>query len=141
MKKPIIHVSDAISCTTKIALQFAKTLKKNCIIYLNGEVGSGKTIFTSIVANYFGIHTITSSSFSRIQFHQGTPNIVHCDLYRGKQSSIQFLDEIESHLVEPFLLFIEWPNEILSIPNSFQYIVNIGIVSLDVRTYSFEQIT
>ena len=141
MKKTNIYMSDNISCTTKIACEFAKSLKENCIIYLNGDMGSGKTLFTSKVANYFGIHTITSSSFSRIQAHQGTPNIIHCDLYRGIYSSSDFMEELDSHLVEPWLLFIEWPSGILYIPNSFQYIVNIVTIGSNHRKFSIEQVT
>jgi len=141
MKKTNIYVSNEISCTTKIAIEFAKSLKKNCVIYLNGDVGSGKTLFTSKVANYFGTHTITSSSFSRIQAHQGSPNIIHCDLYRGNYSTNEFLEELDSQLLEPWLLFIEWPNGILSIPNSSQYIVNIVIIGLNARRFSIEQVT
>ena len=141
MKKTNIYVSNEISCTTKIAIDFAKSLKKNCVIYLNGDVGSGKTLFTSKVANYFGTHTITSSSFSRIQAHQGSPNIIHCDLYRGNYSTNEFLEELDSQLLEPWLLFIEWPNGILSIPNSSQYIVNIVIIGLNARRFSIEQVT
>ena len=141
MKKTNIYVSNEISCTTKMAIEFAKSLKKNCVIYLNGDVGSGKTLFTSKVANYFGTHTITSSSFSRIQAHQGTPNIIHCDLYRGNYSTNEFLEELDSQLLEPWLLFIEWPNGILSIPNTSQYIVNIVIIGLNVRRFSIEQVT
>ena len=140
MIKPNLHVSDGIQCTKKIAHDFAKSLKQNCIIYLNGEVGSGKTIFTSKVADYFGIYAITSSSFSRIQFHNGTPNIIHCDLYRGNYSSNQFLEELEVYLKEPWILFIEWPDKIFSIENSSQYIVHISVNSLDVRTFSIEQV-
>ena len=141
MNKTNIYVSNEISCTTKIAIEFAKSLKKNCVIYLNGDVGSGKTLFTSMVANYFGTHTITSSSFSRIQAHQGSPNIIHCDLYRGNYSTNEFLEELDSQLLEPWLLFIEWPNGILSIPNSSQYIVNIVIIGLNARRFSIEQVT
>ena len=141
MKKTNIYVSNEISCTTKIAIEFAKSLKKNCVIYLNGDVGSGKTLFTSKVANYFGTHTITSSSFSRIQAHQGSHNIIHCDLYRGNYSTNEFLEELDSQLLEPWLLFIEWPNGILSIPNTSQYIVNIVIIGLNARRFSIEQVT
>ena len=140
MKKTNNYVSDGVFNTQKIAFNFAKLLNKNSIIYLNGEVGSGKTFFTSKVANYFGVNTISSSSFSRIQAHLGTPNIVHCDLYRGNCSTSQFLVELESYLVDPWLLFIEWPNEILSIPNSFQYTVNIDIIDRNVRKFFIEQI-
>ena len=140
MKKTNIYVSNEISCTTRIAIEFAKSLKNNCVIYLNGDVGSGKTLFTSKVANYFGTHTITSSSFSRIQAHQGSPNIIHCDLYRGNYSTNEFLEELDSQLLDPWLLFIEWPNGILSIPNSSQYIVNIVIIGLNVRRFSIEQV-
>ena len=38
MKKTNIYMSDNISCTTKIAYEFAKSLKENCIIYLNGDM-------------------------------------------------------------------------------------------------------
>ena len=140
MKKTNIYVSNEISCTTRIAIEFAKSLKNNCVIYLNGDVGSGKTLFKSKVANYFGTHTITSSSFSRIQAHQGTPNFIHCDLYRGNYSTNDFLEELDSHLLDPWLLFIEWPNGILSIPNTSQYIVNIVIIGLNVRRFSIEQV-
>ena len=140
MKKTNIYVCDEISDTTKIAFEFAKLLKKNCVIYLNGDVGSGKTLFTSKVANYFGIHTITSTSFSRIQTHQGTPNIIHCDLYRGNYSTIEFLEELDSHLVEPWLLFIEWPVELLAIPSEAQYLVDICILDVTERSISIRQI-
>ena len=53
MKKNNIYMSDNISCTTKIAYEFAKSLKENCIIYLNGDMGSGKTLFSSKVVRDF----------------------------------------------------------------------------------------
>ena len=51
------------------------------------------------------------------------------------------MDELDSHLVEPWLLFIEWPSGILYIPNSFQYIVNIVTIGSNHRKFSIEQVT
>ena len=141
MKRNRIFISNGMSSTAKIAHGFAKSLNKNCIIYLNGEVGSGKTMFTRLVATYFGIHTITSSSFSRIQLHKGITNIIHCDLYRGNYGSMQYLEEIETHLIDPWLLLIEWPNEILSHLNCPQYTVNIEITGLNDRSICIDQIS
>jgi hypothetical protein len=50
------------------------------------------------------------------------------------------MDELESHFVEPWLLFIEWPIGILHIPNSFQYIVNIVKIGLNVRKFCIIQV-
>ena len=41
--------------TKSLGKEFAKYIKKGDILTLNGELGSGKTVFLMGIASYFGI--------------------------------------------------------------------------------------
>jgi len=138
---PNKYFSDNILKTEDIAKKFSKTILLNSIIYLNGQVGSGKTCFIRKLAQSFGIKQIASSSFSRIQNHSGEINLIHCDTYREVTDRDNFLLEIETLLIEPWLLFIEWPVELLAIPCDAQYLVDIHILDVAERRISIRQIS
>ena len=138
---PNKYFSDNVFQTEDIAQKFSKKILKNSIIYLNGQIGSGKTCFIRKIAQCFGINKISSSSFSRIQGHFGKVNLIHCDIYREVTNRDNFLLEIESLLIEPWLLFIEWPVELLAIPCDAQYLVDIHILDVAERRISIRRIS
>ncbi|MBT4917692.1 tRNA (adenosine(37)-N6)-threonylcarbamoyltransferase complex ATPase subunit type 1 TsaE [Candidatus Peregrinibacteria bacterium] len=110
--------------TTKTALEtkeFAKKigerLKSEKILYLTGDLGSGKTTFTKGIAEYLGIDhfTIKSPTYTYIRKHV-TPdgdNFYHIDLYR-----IESVDELLMHEIEEImeaknsLIVIEWADRL-----------------------------
>ena len=49
------YISKNVNDTKWLANFFAKYLKKGDIITLNGELGSGKTVFLNGIASYFNI--------------------------------------------------------------------------------------
>ena len=49
------YISKNVDDTKWLARLFAKYLKKGDIITLNGELGSGKTVFLNGIASYFNI--------------------------------------------------------------------------------------
>ena len=135
------YLSRNIKQTQKIALNFSNEVLLNSIVYLNGVVGAGKTSFVRKVAEVFDILDITSSSFCRIQSHCGRINLVHCDIYRETVFSTQLVYELESLLVEPWLLFVEWPPSLIEIPCESQYIVDIAIENDTDRIITINQIS
>jgi tRNA threonylcarbamoyladenosine biosynthesis protein TsaE len=141
MYLPNKYFSDNVFETEDIAKKFSKIILQNSIIYLNGQVGSGKTCFIKKIAQSLGINQIASPTFSRIQSHLGKVNLIHCDIYREVTNRDIFLLEIETLLIEPWLLFIEWPVELLAIPSKAQYLVDIRILDVTERSISIRQIS
>ena len=66
----------------------------NMVIVLNGELGSGKTLFTKAFAKAMGIEdNVTSPTFTIIkEYYNGELPLFHMDVYRleGEADSIDF---------------------------------------------------
>ena len=82
------------------------------VICLNGELGSGKTVFTKGLAAALGIDdTITSPTFNIIkEYHDGEMPLYHMDIYRleGNIESTGILDYFNLDGI----VIIEWANMI-----------------------------
>ena len=70
--------------TIELAQNFESEKFPNMIICLNGELGSGKTMFVKGLANALGIEeTITSPTFTIIkEYLYGELPLYHLDVYR-----------------------------------------------------------
>tara|TARA_B100001093_G_scaffold239479_1_gene229379 strand:+ start:2100 stop:2534 length:435 start_codon:yes stop_codon:yes gene_type:complete len=116
----------------------AKTIRPPYILYLDGEVGVGKTCFVKSYAGYYNMNDITSSSFSRIAVHRGEITLIHCDFYRGVPSESFYYEEIEHHLTENWVLIIEWGKNFLSDLNYEKYRLNISFIENLDRKFEFK---
>ena len=98
--------------TIEIAENFESEKFPNMIICLNGELGSGKTVFTKGLAAALGIDdTITSPTFNIIkEYHDGEMPLYHMDIYRleGNIESTGILDYFNLDGI----VIIEWANMI-----------------------------
>ena len=104
--------------TIEIAQNFESEKFENMIICLDGELGSGKTVFTKWIANALGIEeSITSPTFTIIkEYVEGEMPLYHMDVYRldGNIDSIG----IEEYYNKGGIVVIEWANTIKDIlPN------------------------
>ena len=101
--------------TIEIAQNFESEKFPNMIICLNGELGSGKTMFTKGIANGLGIEeTITSPTFTIIkEYLDGEMPLYHMDVYRldGDTSEVG----IEDYYNKNGIVVIEWANTIKDI--------------------------
>ena len=101
--------------TLEIAQNFESEKFPNMIICLNGELGSGKTLFTKGIANGLGIEeTITSPTFTIIkEYLDGEMPLYHMDVYRldGNTSEVG----IEDYFTKGGIVVIEWANTIKDI--------------------------
>ena len=97
--------------TIELAQNFESEKFPNMIICLNGELGSGKTMFTKGIANALGIkENITSPTFTIIKEYQGELPLYHMDVYRldGNIESIG----IEEYFTKGGVVVIEWADTI-----------------------------
>lgn len=111
------YTSNNVDDTIFIAKAFAKFLKCSDIIVLNGELGSGKTVFMSGIANYFNIENqISSPTFTIVNEYtlDNFDKIFHFDVYRIEDSN-DFLDSIGTEYFSNGICIIEWGNIIKDI--------------------------
>jgi len=86
----------------------------NMVICLNGELGSGKTIFTKGFAAALGIdENITSPTFNIIkEYHSGEADLYHMDVYRLEGDTSEL--GLEEYMKKDGVIIIEWANMIES---------------------------
>lgn len=92
----------------KILSSFIKD--DNLIIFINGNMGVGKTSLCSSFARVYDVYDLCSSSFGLVNTRVGLRNIIHADLYRSVLTEEFFGNEILPLLDKPFLLLMEWVN-------------------------------
>ena len=100
--------------TIELAQNLESEKFPNMIICLNGELGSGKTMFTKGFAQALGIKdNITSPTFSIIKEYDGELPLYHMDVYRldGDTSGVN----IEEYYTKGGVVIIEWADTIKDI--------------------------
>lgn len=120
----INYLSKNINDTLNFAYEFAKYLNKSNIIVLNGELGSGKTVFVKGIARYFNIEKeVVSPTFTIVnEYITKDINIYHFDVYRI-HDEIQFTNTVGTDYFENGISIIEWGDIIKSIlPKNTIYI-------------------
>lgn len=100
--------------TIELAQNFESEKFPNMVICLNGELGSGKTVFTKGIANALGVkEVVTSPTFTIIKEYRGELSLYHMDVYRlnGNIDGIG----IEEYFNKNGIVVIEWADTIKDI--------------------------
>lgn len=98
--------------------EFAKSISAGDVIGLEGELGSGKTVFVKGICDYFSVQDdISSPTFILVNQYTGTdPDsskqifVNHFDLYRLNTKSELSAIDIASFINENSVCLIEWPS-------------------------------
>ncbi|MDZ7837510.1 MAG: tRNA (adenosine(37)-N6)-threonylcarbamoyltransferase complex ATPase subunit type 1 TsaE [Actinomycetota bacterium] len=77
-------ITDSAKSTSRLGQYFASFLNGGDTIILTGDLGGGKTTFTSGIAKGLGIgQDVSSPSFTLVnEYSTGSKKLIHADLYR-----------------------------------------------------------
>ncbi len=85
----------------------------NMVICLNGDLGSGKTIFAKGFAHAMNIDDVTSPTFTIIKEYMGELPLYHIDVYRLENNAEDI--GIEEYFDKGGVTIIEWADMIKDI--------------------------
>jgi tRNA threonylcarbamoyladenosine biosynthesis protein TsaE len=94
--------------TRALGRRLASLLRAGDVVLLAGDLGAGKTVFASGIAEGLGVaDPVVSPSFILARRYEGLLGLVHADLYRlGSSAEVDDLDLIES--AADGVLVVEW---------------------------------
>tara|TARA_B100000586_G_scaffold74279_1_gene52116 strand:+ start:256 stop:705 length:450 start_codon:yes stop_codon:yes gene_type:complete len=111
MGKSINIISHSPEETVKIGTKIAPFIGIGKIVYLNGDLGTGKTTLVQGITSYYNcLQRAKSPTFIIISSYKGDIQVHHCDLFRINNSEEIFDLSIEEYL-ETGNLIIEWPEK------------------------------
>jgi len=98
--------------TMEIAENLESEKFPGMVICLDGELGSGKTVFVKGFAKALGLNeTITSPTFSLVkEYPDGEMPLYHMDVYRLDDAKEDF--GLKDYLNQDGVVIIEWPEMI-----------------------------
>lgn len=95
-----------------VAGRFAAAVRTPCVIWLEGDLGAGKTLFARAFIHALGYEGyVKSPSYGLLEtYHAGGLKVLHLDLYRIEDpEELEYLairDQFENDTV----LLVEWPD-------------------------------
>ena len=127
------YTSSSVEDTMELAQNIESEKFPNMVICLDGELGSGKTIFVKGFAGALGIdENITSPTFNLIkEYENGEMPLYHMDMYRleGKAENIG----IEDYFTKDGVSIIEWSEMIEDILPEERLDIKIKVVDENKR--------
>ena len=113
-RKKVVELSNSEEETMLCAKRFAGQLKAGDIVFLQGDLGTGKTTFVKGLAPAFKVSSkkVNSPTFVLMNYYKGKLPVYHFDLYRlGSPKEVDTLDFDEYFYGEGISL-IEWPERL-----------------------------
>jgi tRNA threonylcarbamoyladenosine biosynthesis protein TsaE len=115
--------------TILTAKNFAGELKSNDVVFLNGDLGSGKTSFVKHICKEFGIENVSSPSFAIVNEYHNKKNFVHFDFYRIKKVEELYDIGFHEYFNRENIVFIEWSNMFPNILPKQNYQIDLKFVN------------
>ena len=128
--------------TRKIANKFAKSIPKDCVICLNGDLGAGKTTFSryliqTIIKDRKISGEIPSPTFSLLQTYKDKNfTINHYDFYRLENSD-DLIELDYDNSISKGICIIEWASKFPEALPANRIEINIDLVSKNKRSLNF----
>lgn len=112
--------------TIKVGKSLGMTLKPGDVICMDGDLGAGKTAFTSGIAEALGVvGYITSPTFTIVNEYNGRIPLYHFDVYRIADPDEMFDIGFDEYLDGEGVTVIEWASLIEDILPANAIYINI----------------
>lgn len=99
--------------TTELGMKLGRILRKGDTVCLTGELGTGKTAFTSGIARSLGIGGyITSPTFTLVNEYEGKLPLYHFDVYRISGAGEMLETGYDEYVGGDGVTVIEWAERI-----------------------------
>jgi tRNA threonylcarbamoyladenosine biosynthesis protein TsaE len=95
-----------------LARRFAAAVEPPCVIWLEGDLGAGKTLFARAFVHALGYEGyVKSPSYGLLEtYHAGGIKVLHLDLYRIEDpEELEYL-ALRDLFDEGSVLLVEWPD-------------------------------
>ena len=120
--------------TIELAQNIESEKFPNMVICLEGDLGSGKTVFAKAFAKANGINeNITSPTFNIIKEYDGELKLYHMDVYR--LSDIKQDIGIPEYFIKKGVCIIEWADLIEDLLPKNRLDIRIKIIDEDTRQF------
>lgn len=108
------YISNCENDTIKIAKEFAKELKKGDVVTLDGDLGAGKTFFTSSLCKELGVKDIVQSPTFTIvnEYRTSKIPVFHFDVYRISTPDDMYDIGFDEYLYSDGISIVEWADEV-----------------------------
>jgi tRNA threonylcarbamoyladenosine biosynthesis protein TsaE len=121
--------------TEEIAARLAARLAPGDVVYVSGELGSGKTTFVRGACRALGVEgPVTSPTYTVGHKHDG---VSHLDLYRFEQLTDADWGALELYFADA-IVFVEWPERAGGRLPPARVTVRLGHVDEGRRSIEFE---
>ena len=105
----VVLVSRGPAETKRIGARLGRLLQPGDVLLLQGELGSGKTVFAQGIGRGLAVREpVKSSSFVLLNEYHGRLTLYHADLYRLEDPGEVFELALEE-VAAPGVLAVEWP--------------------------------
>ncbi len=130
-----VYTSGSAADTAKLAKSLAQSIyTKKLTIYLSGELGAGKTLFTKAFGEALGVkEMIVSPSYALEQRYEDI--LLHADLFRLPENDAKTLLRHSEEF--PGIRIIEWAERSGSTPDTPHIAVQIDETGAEERTIRF----
>ena len=153
MSNSLTFILSSLEDTVLFGQHIASQVIPGDIIFLNGDLGAGKTTLTQAIGYGLGVPKscyITSPTFSLLHEYPGDLPLYHMDLYRlsGEEEVIEL--GFEDYLYGEGVCVIEWPDRLGDLIPANRLVIDIetqgqsrvvtltGHGSMESRTHRFQ---
>lgn len=120
--------------TIELAQNIESEKFPNMVICLQGDLGSGKTVFAKAFAASMGIEeNITSPTFTIIKEYEGSMKLFHMDVYRLSEMKEDI--GITEYFTKKGVCIIEWADLIEDILPKNRLDIKINIIDENTRVF------
>ncbi len=136
MQLPLSITSGNTKETEKIGIEFAALLKPGDVVWLEGDLGAGKTVFARGCLRGLGIFDLVTSPTFTIarRYSAGEISVSHLDLYRLADGlDGEDLGVFDSEFGADRISLIEWPERGGDVFASPSYLVELNHLGNDLR--------